>query len=352
MHHERHLPGLDALRAAAILLVIPRHAIDILRWPWIKPFGRYGWVGVDLFFVLSGFLIGSQLFLAAQRDGRVNFPRFYLKRSLRILPAFLAVLLLYQVWPEFNEAKGIDPAWHFLLFFMNFTRATDGFSHAWSLCVEEHFYLILPALVSVYLWRAKLVPPAALIALVLGGSIALRYFLWSVGAPYYPAIYRPTITHVDGLTVGVGLALLKVYRPAIWERLLRYPWSLFGGGFALIVAGLWFFLDKEAAAGEVVTFTLISFGFGALVAAAQAPGFWLAERKIPGAATLAALAYTLYLTHKQMLHLAKTLVPHADDQQALTILVAVALIVLASLTLHWLVERPGLRLRDFMNNKL
>ncbi|MCX6124372.1 MAG: acyltransferase [Proteobacteria bacterium] len=148
-HSERHFPGLDTLLACAILLVIGRHAWEILKWPSLKVFfGHHGWVGVDLFFVLSGFLIGSQLLQSVKRDGRVNFPRFYFKRSLRILPAYFAVLLLYFVWPDFRETPSLEPAWRFILFVMNFGVKAEAFSHAWSLCVEEHFYLAFPLIVS------------------------------------------------------------------------------------------------------------------------------------------------------------------------------------------------------------
>jgi peptidoglycan/LPS O-acetylase OafA/YrhL len=72
----------------------------------------HGWVGVDLFFVLSGFLIGSQLLQALARDGHVRFGRFYLKRSLRILPTFYAVVGLYLVWPAFRETPELDRVTH------------------------------------------------------------------------------------------------------------------------------------------------------------------------------------------------------------------------------------------------
>lgn len=85
-----HFPGLDTLKAAAILMVISRHARELLGGeffgPILKPIFNAGWIGVDLFFVLSGFLIGSQLIQAVRRDGQVRFGRFYFKRSLRIIP--------------------------------------------------------------------------------------------------------------------------------------------------------------------------------------------------------------------------------------------------------------------------
>jgi Acyltransferase family len=141
--------GADLLRALAILLVmlwhLPKPATPALLGA-LKP---YGWIGVDLFFVLSGYLIGTQLLTPLVRGERVNLRAFFVRRSFRILPAFLVVLCVYVFVPVTRETSAMEPAWRFLTFTMNFglNFAENGtFSHAWSLCVEEHFYLILPLL--------------------------------------------------------------------------------------------------------------------------------------------------------------------------------------------------------------
>src|SRR6185295_2401640 len=100
----------------------------------------FGWSGVDLFFVLSGFLITRQLLAG------MGMREFYLRRALRILPLYWTALVLYFAIPGFAERSGIAPLWKFLLFVQNIglDAATEGaFSHAWSLCIEEHFYLVL-----------------------------------------------------------------------------------------------------------------------------------------------------------------------------------------------------------------
>lgn len=349
-----HLPGLDTLRACAILLVIPRHAWEILKWPSLKVFfGRNGWAGVDLFFVLSGFLIGSQLLQSVKRNGKVDFGRFYLKRSFRILPAYLTVLALYYMWPAFREAPEIDPAWRFIFFVMNFGRNGEAFSHAWSLCIEEHFYLVFPLLVAVYTWRKNLPNAAWLVACVILGGMALRYYLWISGASYYPSVYRPTFTHLDGLTIGVGLALLSQYRKETWTAILRFPWTVSIVGILLVASGMYVYpLTSKDFGAWVLTFPLVSLGFGCLVAAAMAPNFWLARVHIPGTATIATLAYTLYLTHKQMIHLAATIIGDHNSDPELTIALSIVLVTAASLILHKFVEAPFLKLRDFLINRI
>ncbi|MCX6124962.1 MAG: acyltransferase, partial [Proteobacteria bacterium] len=340
------------LRALAILLVIPRHAREVLGGeffgPFLKGLFNHGWAGVDLFFVLSGFLIGSQLLQSVRRDGKVNFGRFYLKRSLRIMPSFYFVLLIYYIWPAFREKPEIDPAWRFLLYVMNYGRNGEAFSHAWSLCVEEHFYLIFPLLVSICTWRPNWFRPAFIVGGVLIGVTLLRYYLWSQGAPFFPAVYRPSHTHLDGLTVGVTLALLRENRKDLWNRFIAKPWMLFLSGIALVVLSMWSYGNLKEPIGYIFTFTFVSFGFGALVTAAMSPGFWLARIHIPGAATVASLAFTLYLTHKQMIHLAAQIVGDYKNDPFYTIMLSVFLIVAASCIVHFAVERPFLKFRDYL----
>jgi peptidoglycan/LPS O-acetylase OafA/YrhL len=329
-------------------MVIPRHAWELLGGefvgPVLKPIFKAGWIGVDLFFVLSGFLIGSQLFQSVRREGRVPFGRFYLKRTLRIMPSYYAVLALYFLWPAFREKPEIDPAWRFIFYVMNYGRRGEAFSHAWSLCIEEHFYLVFPFIVAACAWRPKVLRPAWLVGGALTGVIALRYFLWSKGAPFYPAVYRPSHTHFDGLTIGAGLAALREFKPALWSKVVSRPMALLFVGTVLIGCGVYEGFPQPIA--YVLSFSLVSTGFGAIVAAALAPRFWLARTHIPGAATLAALAFTLYLTHKQMIHLAAQVVGEYRERPLITIALSVLFIVAAASSIHFTVERPFLKLRD------
>ncbi|MEN9421721.1 MAG: hypothetical protein RLZZ107_1199, partial [Bacteroidota bacterium] len=141
MNTTEPLPGLDLLRAIAILWVMLFHSFVLgglgETWSWLS---RFGWMGVDLFFVLSGFLIGGQVFSAIAKGCQFAFADFYIRRAFRILPAFWAVLLLYVYWPTFREAAGMEALWKFLTFTMNLSidyGLNSSFSHAWSLCVEE-----------------------------------------------------------------------------------------------------------------------------------------------------------------------------------------------------------------------
>lgn len=144
------IPSLDGLRCVAILGILAYHARTSIGFPagqWLHYFSRQGFLGVDLFFVISAFLITTLLVRELERQETLNLKRFYLRRCLRILPAYVAYLVVIAICQraEMIELKAVD--WFgALTFTTNFFANRTGceLSHAWSLSVEEHFYLIWP----------------------------------------------------------------------------------------------------------------------------------------------------------------------------------------------------------------
>src|SRR3954468_7131740 len=169
-------PGLDLLRAIAIIVVVIYHAA-LFGFKLPGRVDRFGWIGVDLFFVLSGYLIGGQLLAPLARDRRINLGRFFARRALRIMPAYFAILAVYFLLPPWREYPEMSqPLWKFLLSVQNIAlHGGTAFSHAWSLAVEDQFYLALPFLL-LFLYRR---PRAAIIVpcLIVVGGIALRAFV-------------------------------------------------------------------------------------------------------------------------------------------------------------------------------
>jgi peptidoglycan/LPS O-acetylase OafA/YrhL len=110
---SERLYGLDHLRAAAIILVLMYHYRAFEHPLWIDSVGRFGWTGVDLFFVLSGFLISGQLFKEIDTKGSLRLKTFYIKRFFRIIPPYLFTLFLYFAIPLFREREALSPLWKF-----------------------------------------------------------------------------------------------------------------------------------------------------------------------------------------------------------------------------------------------
>lgn len=348
------LPGLDLLRALAVVWIMLYHVTSYgIGLPALV---EYGYMAVDLFFVLSGFLIGGQL-LRPYAAGREPVWRdFFVRRALRILPAYLAVLALYFLVPAVRDSP-IQPLWQFLTFTQNLFadyHYMRAFSHAWSLCIEEHFYLLLPLAVYLLARRPGAGRVMLLAAGVLTGGMLLRAWLWhSEVAPflhvrngegsyflrYIEEIYNPTYARLDGLLAGVILAAVHVFRPAWWDwALARRGWFLLAGtaGWGAV---MW--MPSPGFLSAVVGYPMLSASIAAIVLAAAGPARWLEQVHGWGIGALAAMSFSLYLIHKPVYHVLRPWV--AGSAWALPAYAGAAL--LAGGLLYLLVERPGVRLR-------
>jgi peptidoglycan/LPS O-acetylase OafA/YrhL len=346
-------PGLDFLRALAIIVVVIYHA-GIMGFPTPGRVHRWGWIGVDLFFVLSGYLIGGQLLA---QDRQLHLGRFFARRALRILPAYLVVLAIYFSLPSWREYPDMaQPLWKFLLSLQNIAlHGGTAFSHAWSLAVEDQFYLALPFILLLLNRR----PRAALIVpcVIIVAGILLRTFLayqnlndtGGVAFRGFQAwIYYPTWTRLDPLVFGVALSAIEKFRPRWWQRLTNMSIFLWLPALALIVYALWLGESENLTVTACVwQFPLIAFAMTMLLLCAVSPGSALARVKIPGAAFVASIAYSAYLVQKLAIHFtAQICSAYNIDPTSASALVLVQLCVYAAaIILFFGVERPFLQLR-------
>jgi peptidoglycan/LPS O-acetylase OafA/YrhL len=357
------MPGLDLLRAVAIAWVMIFHSYFIGGWGHFGGIEQNGWMGVDLFFVLSGFLIGSQVLKPLADGAGFSFKAFYQRRAFRILPAYLVMVAAYFIWPSIREQGALQPLWQFLTFTVNlFIDARDHltFSHVWSLCVEEHFYLLFPLLA----WWLARRPSVLRFALVCTGVVlagmALRGALWwhelaplagidqnSYGKAFLERIYYSTWSRLDGLLMGVMLAVARVYRPILWSRWGRHANGFLLAGVAVVGGAILLFRDRTGFIPTVVGYPLLSFGLGLLVfAGAQASGV-LARLRVPGAGWLAGVSYSLYLSHKAVFHVMEAAAgARLDGHGVLTFAGYSSAVLAMGALLHYGVERPFLVLRE------
>jgi peptidoglycan/LPS O-acetylase OafA/YrhL len=327
----------------------------------------FGWMGVDLFFVLSGYLIASQLFRPLAQGHSPDYGKFFSRRLLRTLPAYTALLALYFLAPALREREAIQPFWQFLTFTENLLvdvgRGT-AFSQVWSLCVEEQFYLIFPMAVMVLTVRPSATKTIAVLVSILAIGIGLRGYLWlahvssrafdAAGTPtplaYMELIYYPTWSRLDGLLAGISIAAIEIFRPNWWQRMTCRPnllltLGIVGTGAAM----LWFGRQITTLYPTVFGFPLLALSIAALVAGASDSRSLAGRYSVPGAKALATGAYSLYLSHKIAFHLAAPSEDGSPDWLHLGLAFGLALTF--GTALYWCVERPFLSLRDRLDGR-
>lgn len=369
------IAALDGLRALAILLVLGRHGV---RPFWhegeaLLPLGPFdlgvplinGWAGVDLFFVLSGFLITHHfLDRYGGRLGGLGLRDYLARRALRIVPAYLAVLAvaalgLFPLYPVADDLLGFRVAYH-LLFLQDYLPANIVVTF-WSLGVEEKFYLAAPfALAGLLAVRDRRVRYLLLgLALLLPAGLRWATDLGRPGIDSYDlffAVFRsPFHLCLDALAAGVGAALLWHQRPAALAN-PRLVGALFWAGAALAggLIGLVPLLDRIDAFDKIGLGTLLALAFGAMVAGAAFGGGPQRLLGRPGLFVIARLSYALYLVHLPLipaaLWLAGAIPGYGGWDEGLRFALFLpgylGLSFAAALALHLAVERPFLALKD------
>jgi peptidoglycan/LPS O-acetylase OafA/YrhL len=348
------LSGLDLLRAVAIVLVLMSHYTGfVAHAPIFGAIGDAGWSGVDLFFVLSGYLIGNQILAPVARGETLSLKVFFARRLLRTLPNYYVVLAVYLLLPHSPIAgKSMAPAWSFLTFTQNFGLAYgQTFTHSWSLCIEEQFYLVLPLAVLALVGTGQ--SPRLLwcaICLAIAGGAAARGTAFMHGQDLFAApVYYSTFCRFDELLPGVAIAMLKNFHPALFARLLRHGNAVLAAGIAMAVTVLYGIRHDVPTAFIVSTFgfSLVAWSFALLTCAALSPNSLLNRLRAPGAARLALWSYAIYLAHKPIfMALGPQLEALGIDRSAP---LTVAAVMMAGVMGGWLlfrcIETPFMRLR-------
>ena len=272
---DHHVPILDAVRGLAILLVLLIHiggsmpAPIGITWKVISACARSCWIGVDLFFVLSGFLITGILYDTRHADK--YFRTFYIRRFLRIAPLYYGFLfvILTMTGPLKIDWRGRE--WIYLLYLQNahVMKAVNGttlspyitLDHLWSLAVEEQFYCVWPAVVFLVKDRIQLIRLAAVLML---GSTAVR-LLMLFGHKSQWMIYTFTPARADALMMGSVLALLFRCDVALQQQLKRLAAVALPACIAALVL-----LALPTGGLEFSSSNVISFGYTIIALASTA----------------------------------------------------------------------------------
>lgn len=356
--------GLDHLRALAIFMVLIYHYRMFAHPEWIDTYGRFGWTGVDLFFVISGFLISKQLFEQIKSSAEIRLKEFYIKRFFRIIPPFALTLFLYFAFPFFREREALPPLWKFITFTQNIELDLlhfGSFSHAWSLCIEEQFYLLFPIILLLFFKYKKVVYIKYLLLFLLLFSIAARIISWQVFIVpninaadfwriWYMKIYYPTYTRLDGLVTGIGIAYFYEY--SIWFKSF-----INSNGNILLISGLivvgfsfWICNDQTSQTASIIGFTIVSAGFGLILMSAVSKSSFLYHSKSVWTNRLAVLSYSIYLTHKGVIHLTQLLMDklNIEKEGSISLLFCIINCIIISLIIKYLIENPSSKIKNYL----
>ncbi|MBI4658323.1 MAG: acyltransferase [Verrucomicrobia bacterium] len=340
---------MDGLRGIAILCVL---AVNCGL-----PFFRGGFIGVDLFFVLSGFLITALLTEEWENSGTISLRRFYRRRALRLLPALVVLLLaccLYAACvqsPEKARTTYRETIW-VLFYFANWMLAAEqavgSLDHAWSLSVEEQFYLVWPAVLCGLLVRGIRRPWIILLVVSLAAAAAVwRAFLWSHGT-HYLRLYYGSDTRADALSAGCLLGLLFCWKLIPTTRTWRETLRVAAWIAILFLAAIGFLVPHDSPLLYRGGFTLIALGAAALILQSVA----VPESAIPRGLSwpllvwIGRISYSLYIWHWPVFQILRAeRLAALGWSPALALVLRLAAVFGAACLSYYLVERPFLRLK-------
>ena len=351
-------PALDALRTLAILMVIAGHFPEVGKSQFPEyahlldsSIFAFGWTGVDLFFVLSGFLIGRQLWKEHQRTGAVNVFRFIVRRGFRIWPLYVFIAIISPALD--NKWSYKWPDWVFLSNY--FSGRVEG---GWSLSTEEQFYILAPLAIFACArfrrtrgWFAAL---AALLVLVSGARWWTAHALLGAGdsvEKVKTAMYTPFHLHNEGLVIGLIIALVSVTAPRFLDG--SPPMRVRVCGVAAVVCVVAMML--RATNGIVFPFLSLAMVYGSVTVALLSFGTTsLGPLKARAFYVLSRISYGMYLNHFAVLRwIAPSVARVAKSvggQNSVTLLMTMSSVMAISASFALMtficIEHPFLALRE------
>lgn len=337
--HLGYRPWLDGLRGIAILLVLASHTEPMLL--------QRGWLGVDLFFVLSGFLITALLIEEWEDTDAISFRRFYVRRACRLFPALAVMLLVSAIVMYFVPSVGqqyrsiLYSAFYVVnwVLALNLDTVSSSLVLTWSLAVEEQFYLVWPIALYAML-RLRLRPHTMLLILlfVIALVCAHRSALVYQGAAELRTRYASD-TRADSLFIGCCVALLASY--GLLPQSVRVV-QVVSGALAVLF-GLYALGFGDPASLESVGLSFVALFFAGLLILllSKPPRFLMNVLSSKPLVWIGKLSYSLYLWHLY----ANFAVEMGGLDRELWIIASIPLAFAFAIASYYLVERPFLKLK-------
>lgn len=305
-------------------------------WP-----GRvFGWVGVDIFFVLSGFLVGRLVIGEVQKKGCFDAKRFLMRRAFKLWPilyVFLILMCLMVPWPKFLFQIGLHVQ-NYLI--------TPVATHLWSLAVEEHFYLAFALVCLYFAKKNNMMKISFFIVALVPLCLLLRFFaaLSNVDAH---VIQIQTQFRIDAIAIGVFLAGLYMYQPQLFDRINASKKVL---AIIFFVGAIWLAsVDKYSFWGSTLGYTVsLLWGVSILMLIYRVK---FSPKVMGGCRALAFMgvySYAIYIWHVPVIRIVEMVLGRADFTFSRVYVVASAYVlsIVAGVIVTKIIERPFLKIRD------
>lgn len=310
--------------------------------PWLWQITRAGLLGVDLFFALSGYLVGSLFFMEKNQAGAVDILRFIIRRLSRTVPPYLIVLVPAYLAVYLHRGEPFD--FGYLVFAQNYYPEIPFFLISWSLCVEEHFYLILPVMLTAVLSVYRQPRPAVALILFAMSLIPLVLRIRYQAIEPKPFGFYHTATHLkfDPLILGVMFAYVSIYFKQAIAFLFRFKHVIYSFNILLLLVfalwpGQWMY--------SVGTY-MIGFNFALSVAVSCEDTNWSVSG-ISLVPSLAAASYAIYLTHVLTMHVLEMIFDHlVFDNIYLQTMLIILTACCVGYIFYRLVEKPIMNWRS------
>jgi peptidoglycan/LPS O-acetylase OafA/YrhL len=341
------IPGLDGVRALSFILVFLSH----MGFMGSRP----GGFAVSVFFLLSGYLITSLLLREHHKTGKISLRAFYIRRTLRIFPSMYATLIICALlvrWHVLRTPLNATAATFEALYLENYafwwqlssghhSFYVDGTGHFWSLCIEEHFYLLFPLLLLVLLRKKlsfdKISKTLLAFCLVVLAWRFVAVRIMPLGEEY---CYSATDCRLDSILWGCLLATIE--HQDGWRKWFTYNRLLWIFPFAVALLASTFIFHETGRMTFRFTLQAIAL-MPILYLVTHFPESWLSRPlNHPVLVHLGVLSYALYLVHGAVIEIVNQ---HIHATRIVLWPIAGIIVYLAALALHWSVERPFLMLR-------
>jgi len=343
--------GLDIIRSVAVILVLLWHS-DLPN----SVIKQFGWLGVDLFFVLSGFLISNLLFLEYKKNKEIRVKRFLTRRAFKIFPPFyffVIATLLFGFFAKSHSSIELPKLLSELFYLQSY--APRIWLHTWTLAVEEHFYLVFSMTLFLvikkqYLEKRHFIIGSLVLLLVL--SFAMRFYH---SYPNRNDVFGFMQTHLrsDGIIFGVLISYLLNFTKLL-SFFLKRKWILICLSILLIAPG--FYFSAGSFFMNTVGLSLVNFGFSIIVLLALDIDEYVENKLFPLFKPLLKIAgfigvnsYSIYLWHlnaKEISSWIFSLGPKLDTLMYMVISIIVGIVM------SYLIEKPSLKVRDYFGKKL